>query len=322
MPEAPSTSSSERGSLAEADTLYAPSAAALQAGAAPPRRPMGRARRFVLLTLAGLSTIVVVVVAAIALRPPSTITSLEEGSSIDEAAPLDAGALDAAPVASALAIPEVKATPLSADALDEARGKGVTALAALAEKYPDDPALLEALLVAYAREKPTYAKAMSTARRLFSVAPDKAKDPDVERVMTMVANGPVDVATTAMEIMSTSMGSRGPELLYELILAPSVGKYPKERASRLLADASVKKLATPALVVANDLRVLSGCDRRKLFSRAATDGDERSLALLRPLLATKGCAWHRQADCYTCLGDRADLKATIEAIEKRLNKSP
>jgi hypothetical protein len=118
------------------------------------------------------------------------------------------------------------------------------------------------------------------------------------------------------------MGSHGPDLLYELVLAPGIGKYPKDRASRLLSDEGVKKIATPALVVANDLRVLVGCARRDLFPRAATDGDERALALLRPMLATKGCAWHRQADCFACLGDRADLRSTIEAITKRLNKSP
>ena len=274
----------------------------------------------------GLVCVVGIVVLAVMLRGTGPIDALEQSSSVAEAS--DAGsAQEAAPViaASTPLVPK-EPTPATnehapAEELDAAREKGPAALATLAERYAEDPAVLKALVVAYTRDKANYAKAMTTVRKLLAVAPDMARDPDVKQALFFVANGPVDVAATALDIMGKEMGTRGPELLYELLSASGLGKFPKERATRLFADPKVKEIAGPGLLIANDLRSATGCDRKKLFARAAKEGDDRALAHLKPLLATKGCSWHRQTDCFACLGDRKDLRATIEAITKRAEQA-
>ncbi|MDI3284020.1 hypothetical protein QHF83_12030 [Polyangium sp. 15x6] len=312
--------------IAEAATVYAPALP----GQAPRARPAPtRSRGALAVALAGVGLVGVVGIVALAimLRGTAPIDALEQSSSA--AAVSDAGsAQDASPVIVASA-PVVTKEPTTttattnratAEELDAARTKGATTLATLAERYPDDPEVLRALVGAYTRDKTNYAKAMTTVRKLLTVAPDMAKDPDVKQALLIVANGPVDVAATALDIMGKEMGSRGPELLYELLSASGLGKFPKERATRLFTDPKVKELAGPGLLVANDLRAAAGCDRKKLFARAAKEGDERALGHLKPLLATKGCSWHRQTDCFACLGDRKELRATIDAITKRLDQ--
>ncbi|MDI1432169.1 hypothetical protein [Polyangium sorediatum] len=316
----------ERGVIAEAATLYAPAlpGQAPRARPAPPRRSRGV--QAVILAGVGLVCVVGIVVLAVMLRGTGPIDALEQSSSVAEVH--DAGsAQDAAPViAASTPVATKEPTPAtndhaSAEELSAAREKGPAALATLAERYAEDPAVLKALVSAYTREKANYAKAMTTVRKLLAVAPDMARDPDVKQALLIVANGPVDVAATALDIMGTEMGARGPELLYELLSASGLGKFPKERATRLLADPKVKEIAGPGLLIANDLRAATGCDRKKLFARAAKEGDERALGHLKPLLATKGCSWHRQTDCFACLGDRKELRATIDAITKRVEQA-
>jgi hypothetical protein len=323
-PTLPSKPEARAKALADAATVYDMHALDVRAtNASPVRRglPMS-GKRLTLLATGGLVTIVAVVVVAILLRSKSTIDALEQmGTETSASAALDAGTADAAPRAVASAAPEV-ARPskqrVSAAELDEARMQGVGALAALTERYGDDPALLKALVLAYTKDKKSYGKAVTSARKLLEVAPEKASDPDIGRALVMIANGPVDVAASALDIMATSMGSRGPDQLYELLLASSVGKYPKERAAQLLRDPAVQKLATPAVLIANELRAATGCDKRPFFARAVKEGDERALAQLKPLLSKKGCKWHGQGDCFDCLGDRSELKAIIDALTKRL----
>jgi len=312
------------GELAEAATVYAlrpPTAD----GKPAPRRPATTAdpagKRFAALCATGLITITLVIALAIALRSTATIDALEQTAS-ETPATVDAGTIDAAPqpIASATAAPKPPPARVSAGELDEARLKGISALAALAEKYGEDPSVLKALLLAYTRDKQNYAKAVVSARKLLEIAPDKGTDPDVGRALLMLASGPVEIATSAMDMMSNSMGTRGPDLLYELLIAGNVGKFPKERAASLLKDPAVQKLATPELVIANELRAAIPCDRVPLLPRAAKEGDERALAQLKPLLAKKGCKWHRQGDCFECFGDRKELQATIDAITQRISK--
>ncbi|MDC3958253.1 hypothetical protein KEG38_30630 [Polyangium jinanense] len=312
--------------IAEAATVYAPALP----GQAPRARPAPtRSRGALAVALAGVGLVGVVGIVALAimLRGTAPIDALEQSSSAAEVN--DAGsAQDAAPVVIVASTPVVTKDPpptktnrATAEELDAARSKGATALATLVERYPDDPDVLRALVSAYTRDKTNYAKAMTTVRKLLVVSPEMTKDPDVKQALLIVANGPVDVAATALDIMGKEMGPRGPELLYELLSASGLGKFPKDRATRLFTDPKVKELAGPGLLVANDLRAAAGCDRKKLFARAAKEGDERALGHLKPLLATKGCSWHRQADCFACLGDRKDLRATIDAITKRLDQA-
>ncbi|UQA55873.1 serine/threonine-protein kinase [Polyangium aurulentum] len=315
----------QRAAIGEAATIYALNPVPANPTSMPTARPpmMRRGQPLTLLAASGLLLIAGLVITAVSLRNKAALDALEDAA---QPTPIvDAGAPDVQATAAADAAPAPppeparpnKATP---DELEDAQAKGAPALAALAERYGSDPAVLEALVVAYAKEKASYKQAVRTTRKLLEVAPEKATDPDVERAMLMVANGPLDTADGAIELMATNMGSRGPDLLYELVTAPGIGKYPKERAGTLLKDPVVRRLATPALLMANDLRVAAPCSRKDLFDRAKVEGDARTLGLLKPMLVTKGCGMFRRSDCFACLKNRAELRATIDAIEKRLGK--
>jgi hypothetical protein len=201
--------------------------------------------------------------------------------------------------------------------LDAARAKGLTGLGPLAETYPTDPAVLKALLLAYAVDKSGYESAVALAKRMFEADPTTVTDADVKQVLFMAANSVPTVADAALNVMANSMGPHGPDLMFELVQAPSVGKYPRETALRLLAVPEVQKKSSPALKVAIELRALVGCKRRPLFAQARENGDVRSLPYLTPLATPTGCGFFHRQDCYSCLGSRGDLKAAIAAIERR-----
>src|SRR5262249_26536776 len=160
-----------------------------------------------------------------------------------------AGSATAAdPVASGLdgrpAIDPVKARATE-DEFDDAKAAGITGLATLAQSYPNDPRVLKALLLAHASDKAGYAPALSLAKRLFEIAPETTADDDIHHVFLLIANGPVETASTALEIMQRRMGSRGADMLYEIVMAPGVGTYPKTFAKKLLADADLRRQMTP-----------------------------------------------------------------------------
>jgi len=324
--KAPAEVETQRAAIGEAATIYAQNPLPANPTSMPTARPpkVRRGQPLTLLAATGLLLIAGLVITAVSLRKQTALDALEDAA--QQTPIVDAGTPDVQVTAQADAAPAPppeparpsKATP---DELEDAQAKGVTALAELAERYGSDPAVLEALVVAYAKDKASYKQAVRTARKLLESAPEKATDPDVERAMLMVANGPLDTADGAIELMATNMGSRGPDLLYELVTAPGIGKYPKERAGTLLKDPVVRRLATPALLMANDLRVTAPCSRKDLFDRAKVEGDARTLGLLKPMLVTKGCGMFRRGDCFACLKNRAELRATIDAIEKRIGKN-
>jgi serine/threonine-protein kinase len=271
--------------------------------------------------LAGLGTIAIIgaVAIALSLRTPGAIAALERAAAGADAATPAASASAGGPSEEADETPPPPTTA-SPEELQAARVKGITGLGALAQTYPNDPVVLKALMLAHAADKTGYAPAVAVAKRLFEVDPRAIHDPDAKQVLFMAANGPIDGATAALDVMGSAMASHGPDLLFELLTAPSVGKFPKDRAATLLATPDVQSRATPAPVIANDLRAVSGCKRKALLPRAKEAGDGRSLPYLKPLLATTGCGFFSRFDCFSCLGNRADVREAVAAIEKRIEK--
>ncbi|MEJ7728934.1 MAG: hypothetical protein WKG00_06950 [Polyangiaceae bacterium] len=280
----------------------------------------------------GLVAIGAAVAAAVMLRGDDAVAALE-GASAGSAVVAPGSGAPATPSGAATSAPGITPEPpRPADGvatmaeLEAARSGGLTALGPLAQRYPNDPAVLKALLLAHAGSSGGYGAAMGVARHLFGVSPEATADEDVRRVILRTANAQPAAAAAAFDVMSQHMGSRGPDLLYELLIAPGIGKFPKDRAEKLLKDDRVKKQATPALLVANDLRAANGCGRKRLFARATEVGDGRSLPHLKPLALTNACRpsgiFGRlsgdRLDCYPCLGSRAELRAAIEAIEGRI----
>ncbi len=205
--------------------------------------------------------------------------------------------------------------------LDAARIGGVDALKALAQRFPEDAAVLQALAVADARDKKGSA-ATDVLRHLLEIAPDRSADKDVQAVLIELANGPPEVAPEAFTLLETKMGAAGADILYELRERAGSSKIAKDRAAADLAKPEVLKSASKALRVAEELRSRSVCARKELVPRAAADGDGRALPHLRGMLAPKGCGgfsiFHPPPEC-ACLSaqDRGAISAAIESIQKR-----
>jgi serine/threonine-protein kinase len=130
-----------------------------------------------------------------------------------------------------------------------------------------------------------------------------------------IASGPPDTAVAALELMATKLGRHGPDLIYEVAVGFSPAKL---KAANLLKDPEVRKLASPQLLFANELRETLPCARKELAGRAAAEGDERALAQLKPLLNT-GCGFMSRGECYRCVtpADRKAIQDAINAIESR-----
>ncbi|HVR19509.1 MAG TPA: serine/threonine-protein kinase [Polyangiaceae bacterium] len=207
--------------------------------------------------------------------------------------------------------------------LSAASARGVDGLQPLAERYPNDPGVLRALLLAFAARANGLVDAMTVAKRLFEVAPEQAEDKDVRFLVKRGAATPGQSSTLAFPLMAESMGSTGPDLLYELTLSDARASV---RADQLLATDAVKAKATPALLVANDLRKAASCSARvPLLERASAVGDERSATILAPLGASskRGCGKKKKLPCPAqCPAEAERYLDTVATIRARVAAQP
>ncbi|WP_437311499.1 hypothetical protein [Sorangium sp. So ce388] len=263
----------------------------------------------------GTAATVAVVLVAPLLRDGDSLARLEAAG----------GAGHVGPAGSALRRP-VAPRPSDAAPADElaaATAGGVLALEALAARHPKDPAIFRALMLRHALPPPYHAASLAAAKRLLELDPGAAADDDVKRVVAGAAGGPPEVAAAALDLMASSMGSQGAELLYDLAAGSSALK---ERAARRFAEAAVQERASPALRIAHELRVAPSCKARQaLLARAAADGDRRAIDVLSPLIVgkSKGCGFLGMSRCAApCASIAKEIKAAIQAIEARTGPSP
>ena len=279
--------------------------------------PLARVPVAALSAWGGVIAIAMVVLFAVSVRSAKAIEILEEDEATTAGASSSASA-SAAPTAPAAPVKPPVRKAKSAD-LAAARLAGTDALAQLAQRYPEDPAVLRELFLAQARSPKAHAAALRAARRLLEASRDAGDDDDVRRALLSLANGPSDTATVALDLIANEMGKRGVELLFEV--ANGSVQLSKAKAGKLLADPEIRKNATPALLIANDLRASLPCARKTLLARAKEEGDARSLSYLRPL-TNAGCGggfFRRGQECYRCFtpAERIEIKAVIGAIEAR-----
>jgi hypothetical protein len=281
---------------------------------APPRSslpgPLEGVPLGVLAPWVGLGAITVVVALCTVARSDAAVASLEE----DDTAPT-ATVAATAPVPVVVTAPPAPPKPPGATPAElAAAGKDPAALSALADRYPQDPAVMQALFLAHAADKKGYTAALRAALKLLELAPDRADDLEVQKALVAIASGPPDTSSTALELIVAKTGRHAPDLIYEIAQGFSPAKL---KAAQLLKDPEVRKLESPALVCANDLRETLPCARKAMAGRAAAEGDARSIEQLKPLLNTNCGLFSR--DCYRCVtpADRKAIEDAIAAIEKR-----
>ena len=106
--------------------------------------------------------------------------------------------------------------------------------------------------------------------------------------------------------------------------APEPVAAVRGRARELLQRADVREHATPALLVAFDVRSAASCEARLAeLPRAEKDGDERTIAVLTMLSSNtkKGCGWKKRRPCPPpCAKQAAAFRDAAAQIRSRLEK--
>jgi hypothetical protein len=283
-----------------------------------------------LLAWSGIGALAAAVMVSIAVRSPRAIEALEDTGALEPGATTSSSPSADPGVPSAAPRPAVLTA--SRSELDAARAAGADGLTQLGQRFPDDPAVSQALFLAQAADRKGYGAAVRTARRLLDLKPDAAADDDVRRALVTIANGPTDTAVIALDLMATELGERGAEMLFDV--ASGSVLLSKTKAAALLNDPAVRRHATPALLVASDLRASLPCARKALLARARSDADARSLPFLKPLTGStcgggnggglRGLLGRASGnggggECYRCFSpaERADIQSIVGAIEAR-----
>jgi tRNA A-37 threonylcarbamoyl transferase component Bud32 len=172
--------------------------------------------------------------------------------------------------------------------------------------------------ISHAGRSSELADAVRTLERLLTQSPDRANDPMVRSTLSRAALTEGEPSDEAFRVMSTRMGSKGPDLLYDLMLAEPVLA---ERAKYQLRRFRVRKQFTPALAIAYDLRFSTNCGSRfSLLDRANEVGDQRSIETLSALLGKpEKCGGTVGLPCLPhCQRESIAFARSIESIAKRL----
>ncbi|HWO14178.1 MAG TPA: hypothetical protein VNN80_31955, partial [Polyangiaceae bacterium] len=235
-----------------------------------------------------------------------------------EPTPVAAAAAAAAPTEPpppAPAAAAAEATPAVAPSseLVAAVAEGADGLRVLSERYPRDPNVLKALVMAFASNSDTLLEAVEATRRLLSIAPEQQDDKDLRYIVSRAANDKGKASELAFVIMSQHMGKAGADLLYDLMLQrPELAS----RAKIALESSRRASQFSPALAIAYDLRFAPSCaSRLGLLSRAREFGDERSAQQLLALSRRPtGCKRTRTRLCRARCGDESG--AFVETVRK------
>lgn len=124
----------------------------------------------------------------------------------------------------------------------------------------------------------------------------------------------------AYNLLESKMGTIGWDDLYDIAYGTSGQQYPKAaaRAKTRLAKGD-RSLMSPALSVTMDVRAAgTTCRVKNVLDRAQQDGDERTLALLKPMVAPHYVGHWRKQDVLACVHTDGSMAKAVSGIEDRL----
>ncbi len=203
-------------------------------------------------------------------------------------------------------------------ALTAAVALGPDGLTDLSRTYAKDPEVLKALVLAHASRSSGLVPAVRSIEDLLRVSPGRTADADVRFILGKAAAAEGDASRAAFRLMSRGMGGAGPDLLYEMMLKkPALSERAKER----LARPGVRKLFSPELAIAYDLRFAPSCvSRLRLLDRASSVGDQRSINVLSALVSKPAkCGRRGRPPCFApCEREAEPFSRSLHAISQRL----
>jgi hypothetical protein len=191
---------------------------------------------------------------------------------------------------------------------------------AAANASGDPRETMKAEVLAHARRAGTL-DVVRAIEGLLLAYPETTTDPDVHRALIRAAASGGAASRAALNLMSTSMGSAGPDLLYQLMVErPSLA----EQTKYLLSRTRVRKLFSPQLAIAYDLRFSPSCNARLgLLDRANDIGDQRSINTLASLLNNSPrCGQPGRFPCIElCERESPQFTKAIDTMVRRLRTS-
>ncbi len=196
--------------------------------------------------------------------------------------------------------------------------RGIEALVALPEESRALPEVRRALATAYAATE-RWAECMRVLDAWFAQDASIASDPKVSAMVHDAAVSPDDIASgLAIVHLERHLGTSGLDDLYELGYGPKKVPLPvRARARKAIVVPDLRTRMSPALAVTVDVAVAGNtCKVKELFPRAQSDGDERTVAVLRPLAARMPVGLFGMNDGLACIHE-GSLGKTIAAIDAR-----
>ena len=233
------------------------------------------------------------------------------------------------PVPAPLARPAVSPPPATAERapapppsalapaaeLTRASATGIPALLLLEKSFPRDVRLPRALAQAYIAQG-SGLEALRWQAKAVALQESSVYDGEIMQAAALAMSA-ADSADPAIELLEREFGTRGVDVLIALVNKPGPSRV-KSSISKGLTQAEVRAHASPAALIAFDLRTAAKCEtKRALLSRAAQDGDQRTLQQLKALTSTRGCGTLSLHDCWPCLRKDAALRSAIAAITAR-----
>jgi serine/threonine-protein kinase len=297
-----------RAPLASIDARVGSESGGIRLPAPPPRG--NRFAGFAATVLAILSLIAISMI--VNQRPKKGLTAAPDGAAIGSSA---GGAQNDTPSPDE---ERIRGALASIDKGDY--GTGIATLTTLEAGDMDRADVHRALMKAYLATGAT-ADGMREAGLLVKADPSAGNDPKLLEDVRNAALGGGQAGDQAFALLETSLGSAGPDILYDLVYTTVANQYPTaaKRATRALASTEVRSRFNPGLQVAMDLRGAAGsCEKVKaILPRAQDMAGIRALAVLKGFLPTRGCGFLATRDCWPCLHKDGSLAKTIAAIEER-----
>lgn len=206
--------------------------------------------------------------------------------------------------------------PAPATEVAFARSAGTAALEALRAKYPSD----SALIVEIARlqlANGEYSASVSSIGRALAANPRLSDNAEVSTLIWKTIQKR-ESSDAAFQLLESSMGTRGADILYDLSTTDGVRRELKQRAEEYFSSGRYRQRSTPALQALIGLRTATSCSERRPFVELAINvGDDRFLPVLEPLQSRIGCGSDQQQDCNECLREPDLLGHAIDVIKKR-----
>ena len=197
--------------------------------------------------------------------------------------------------------------------------RGIDALVALPDADKKLPEVRRALVTAYASTE-RWAECMRALDAWFLQDPAIASDPKVAAMVHDAAVSPDSIASAlAFVHLERHFGADGLDELYELGYgARKVPPAVRDRARKAILAPELRARMSPALAVTADVSAAGySCKVKELFPRAQSDGDQRTIAALKPLQARQPVGLFGMNDGLACVHD-GSLSKTITAIEARV----